>query len=78
MSESLVVGTPTLKRVNRAIILKNGLVPPCSILLELNYGIPKLGSSLSKNTRVWTETSCAVMSHCITDCTCAWESSFFV
>ena len=27
------MGTPTLKRVNGTIILKNSLVPPCSILL---------------------------------------------
>ena len=28
MFGSLIVGTPTLKRVNGAIILENGLVPP--------------------------------------------------
>ena len=39
MFGSLVVGTPTLKRVNGAIILKNGLVPPCSILLHLSKAI---------------------------------------
>ena len=27
---------------------------------------------------VWSEMLCAVVSHCFTDCTYAWESSFFV
>ena len=31
------MGTPTLKRVNGAIILENGLVPPCSILLIISF-----------------------------------------
>ena len=34
------MGTPTLKRVNGAIILENGLVPPCSILLiDITIGL---------------------------------------
>ena len=40
----------------------------CLSARQLNYGILRLGSSLSKNTIVWTETSCAVMSHCLHIC----------